>query len=87
VRAADDNGDLVLEVRDEGPGIEAQHQDRIFERFYRIDKARNRAVGGSGLGLSIVKHIAHVHQGSVSLRSAPGQGATFLLRLPLRPPA
>ncbi len=87
VRAAADHGDLVLEVRDEGPGIEAQHQDRIFERFYRIDKARNRAVGGSGLGLSIVKHIAQVHQGTVALRSAPGQGATFLLRLPLRPTA
>jgi two-component system phosphate regulon sensor histidine kinase PhoR len=73
---------LVIEVIDEGTGIHANELDRIFERFYRIDKARSRDQGGTGLGLSIVKHIAQVHAGTVSVSSTPGEGSTFTLRLP-----
>jgi two-component system phosphate regulon sensor histidine kinase PhoR len=74
----------VVEVQDTGIGIEPRHQERVFERFYRVDKARSRELGGTGLGLSIVKHITIAHEGSVSLESAPGQGSTFRIRLPLR---
>lgn len=74
----------VVEIRvtDQGPGIERQHWNRIFERFYRVDQARSRAMGGTGLGLAIVKHIALAHHGSVTVDSIPGQGSTFMLRLP-----
>jgi signal transduction histidine kinase len=58
------------------------HLDRIFERFYRVDKARSRERGGTGLGLAVVKHIAHVHGGQVSVTSTVGQGSTFTLYIP-----
>lgn len=75
--------DLVeVAVTDQGIGISAQDQSRIFERFYRVDQARSRATGGTGLGLSIVKHVAANHGGEVRVTSAEGQGATFTLRLP-----
>jgi two-component system phosphate regulon sensor histidine kinase PhoR len=77
-------GQLLLAVRDEGCGIEAEHLPRLFERFYRIDKGRSRKLGGTGLGLSIVKHIAQAHGGTVAVESVPGVGSTFTLRLPLR---
>ena len=80
-RQADDL--LVIDVRDQGMGIPREHLDRIFERFYRVDKARSRESGGTGLGLAIVKHIAQVHGGQVSVTSTVGQGSTFTLRLPL----
>ncbi len=83
VRAGRDGGGVTLEVQDTGPGIELQHQERIFERFYRVDRGRSREVGGTGLGLSIVKHVARAHGGAVAVRSAPGQGSTFTVRLPL----
>ncbi|MGE3540038.1 MAG: two-component system histidine kinase PnpS [Candidatus Tectimicrobiota bacterium] len=73
---------LVIAVRDTGPGIAREHLDRIFERFYRVDKARSREHGGTGLGLAIVKHIAQVHGGQVTVASTVGQGSTFTLRLP-----
>jgi two-component system phosphate regulon sensor histidine kinase PhoR len=76
--------ELVLSVADSGPGIAAEHHERIFERFYRVDKARSRKLGGSGLGLSIVKHIALVHHGRATVKSAPGEGSTFYIHLPLR---
>ena len=80
VRAA---GDLVeIVVVDQGIGIEADQQARIFERFYRIDPARSRDTGGTGLGLSIVKHIASDHGGDVRIWSEPGRGSTFTLRIP-----
>jgi len=69
-------------VQDEGPGIDIEHQKRIFERFYRCDKARSRESGGTGLGLSIVKHIADCHNGTVELQSQTGIGSTFSLILP-----
>ena len=73
----------VLEVEDTGIGIAPADQSRVFERFYRVDKARSRELGGTGLGLSIVKHVALSHGGSVSLRSAMGEGSIFRVQLPL----
>ena len=76
---------LQLEVEDTGIGIEAQAQQRVFERFYRVDKARSRDLGGTGLGLSIVKHIAEEHGGTVQLDSEPGRGSRFVVKFPLAP--
>ena len=74
----------MLEVADNGPGIPAQHADRIFERLYRVDPSRTRSsgVGGSGLGLSIVAAIVQGHGGRVELATAEGRGATFRVLLP-----
>ena len=69
-------------MTDQGPGIPADEQERVFERFYRLDSARARSTGGSGLGLSIVRHVMESHGGEVTLWSQPGQGSTFTLRLP-----
>jgi two-component system sensor histidine kinase SenX3 len=80
-------GEFVeISVADQGIGIPQGDLDRIFERFYRTDQARSRATGGTGLGLAIVKHIATNHGGRVDVVSTPGQGSTFTLRLPARPP-
>lgn len=73
---------LRISVEDQGPGIAREHRERIFERFYRCDKARSRKKGGTGLGLAIVKHVAQVHNGEVLLTSTPGGGATFTLVFP-----
>ncbi|WP_437185019.1 sensor histidine kinase [Planctomicrobium sp. SH668] len=78
-----DLGHVIVDVMDDGIGIAQEHRDRIFERFYRIDKARSRSGGGNGLGLSIVKHLITVFNGEISLRSHPGQGSTFTVRLPV----
>ncbi len=78
---------IELTVADQGMGIAARDLDRIFERFYRADPARSRATGGTGLGLAIVKHIVSNHGGEVSVCSTPGEGSTFTLRLPARPPS
>ncbi|TDD19661.1 two-component sensor histidine kinase [Kribbella turkmenica] len=83
--AAHPIGDLVeLTVSDQGVGIPSSDLERIFERFYRVDRARSRETGGTGLGLSIVKHIASIHGGDVRVWSVEGQGSTFTVRLPLR---
>lgn len=74
--------ETLIRVRDEGCGIEKQHLERLFERFYRVDKARSRKQGGTGLGLAIVKHIMEAHGGSVSVESQLGRGSTFTLHLP-----
>lgn len=73
---------VVLRVTDRGIGIAPEHQARVFERFFRVDKARSRATGGTGLGLAIVKHVAQNHNGVVTLWSRPGTGSTFTLQLP-----
>ncbi len=77
-----DDGKLEIFVQDDGPGIPAESLDRVFERFYRVDKARSRDQGGTGLGLSIVKHIVQAHGGEVWAKSELGKGATFFFTLP-----
>ncbi|WP_238012451.1 HAMP domain-containing sensor histidine kinase [Dactylosporangium sp. AC04546] len=79
-------GKAVLEVSDNGPGMAPEDAARVFERFYRTDPSRTRALGGSGLGLSIVAALVHAHGGEVTLRTAPGEGATFRVTLPLARP-
>jgi two-component system sensor histidine kinase SenX3 len=74
---------VAICVRDHGIGIPSRDKERIFERFYRVDRTRSRATGGTGLGLAIVRHVAQAHQGEVSVESEEGQGSTFILRLPL----
>jgi two-component system OmpR family sensor kinase len=78
---------IVLDVEDDGPGMTAEQAQRVFERFYRADAARNRASGGTGLGLAIVDGLVSAHGGTVSVRTAPGQGADFQVKLPLSPDA
>jgi two-component system OmpR family sensor kinase len=78
---------IVLEVTDHGPGLSADQADRVFERFYRADQARTRKAGGTGLGLAIVAALVAAHGGTVALRTAPGEGATFRVTLPLAPEA
>jgi two-component system sensor histidine kinase SenX3 len=79
------NGFVEIAVTDRGLGIAPEHQQRVFERFFRIDQARSRATGGTGLGLAIVKHVAANHGGDVQLWSKPGTGSTFTLRIPAHP--
>jgi two-component system phosphate regulon sensor histidine kinase PhoR len=76
------DGKIEVFVQDDGPGISAESLDRVFERFYRVDKARSREQGGTGLGLSIVKHIVQNHGGKVWVESEPGKGAKFFFTLP-----
>jgi two-component system, OmpR family, sensor kinase len=76
---------VVLDVADDGPGMTADQAQRVFERFYRADAARNRASGGTGLGLAIVAGLVSAHGGTVGLRTAPGEGADFQVKLPLSP--
>ena len=76
------DGRIEVSVRDDGPGLSPEVQPRIFERFYRVDKARSREQGGTGLGLAIVKHVIQAHGGEVRLESRLGQGTTFFLTLP-----
>ena len=79
-------GDNVeIAVTDRGIGIARADQERVFERFFRVDKARSRATGGTGLGLAIVKHVAANHNGSIRLWSQPGTGSTFTLSIPTYP--
>lgn len=82
VHIKDKNPDeLVIEVSDNGIGIAKEHQARIFERFYRVDKSHSRQSGGTGLGLSIVKRVVLFHNGKIKLKSEPGQGSTFKITL------
>jgi two-component system, OmpR family, sensor kinase len=76
---------VVLDVEDDGPGMAPEQAQRVFERFYRADAARNRASGGTGLGLAIVAGLVSAHGGAVGVRTAPGQGADFQVKLPLSP--
>jgi len=77
-------GDVILRVIDNGPGIPEEHHDRLFERFYRIDKGRSRDAGGTGLGLAIVKHIMQSHGGSVQVKSELGKGSEFICIFPVK---
>ena len=84
----DGDGDgVAFTVTDDGVGIPQRDVERIFERFYRVDKARSRGTGGTGLGLAIVRHVATNHGGEVEVTSAEGEGSTFVLRIPHGPPA
>ncbi len=81
LRAFQQDTAVVIEVADQGPGIAPEHQQKVFERFYRVDKARSRAEGGAGLGLAIVKWSVERMGGAVELKSEVGRGSTFRLRL------
>ncbi|RDU36225.1 PAS domain-containing sensor histidine kinase [Neobacillus piezotolerans] len=76
--------DIVISVKDTGIGIEEDEVPRIFERFYRVDRARSRNSGGTGLGLAIVKHIVEAHRGKITVKSRPGKGSEFILEFPKR---
>jgi two-component system sensor histidine kinase SenX3 len=80
-----DGDRLTFSVADSGMGIASQHLDRIFERFYRVDRARSRDTGGVGLGLAIVRHVAANHGGEVKVTSQEGEGSTFMLSIPVVP--
>jgi two-component system, OmpR family, phosphate regulon sensor histidine kinase PhoR len=77
------SGEAVIQIRDYGPGIPAEHLPRLTERFYRVDVGQSRAEGGTGLGLALVKHVLNRHRGRLVIESEPGQGASFTVRLPL----
>jgi two-component system sensor histidine kinase SenX3 len=79
----EDDGTAQISVTDTGVGIDPEHVERIFERFYRADPSRSRSTGGTGLGLAIVKHVANNHRGDIQVFSKLGFGSTFTLRLPI----
>jgi two-component system phosphate regulon sensor histidine kinase PhoR len=81
LRAEASDEEIRILVADDGPGIEARHLPRLFERFYRVDAGRSRELGGTGLGLSIVKHLSEAMGGGVSVESKPGAGTTFIVSL------
>ncbi|MDO4554710.1 MAG: HAMP domain-containing sensor histidine kinase, partial [Lachnospiraceae bacterium] len=74
---------FYVKVEDNGVGIPEEYQDQIFERFYRVDKARSRETGGTGLGLAITRDVALLHKGAIKVHSTPGEGTTFTMRIPL----
>lgn len=82
VQVTGEENNIALSVRDTGIGIAAPHLDRIFERFYRVDPARSRAAGGTGLGLALVKHLTDTLGGMIEVTSTPGAGSTFTVHLP-----
>ncbi|MDR2942880.1 MAG: PAS domain-containing protein [Treponema sp.] len=83
VKAYSEGKELLLEVGDKGLGIPNEHKERIFERFYRVDRSRSREYGGTGLGLSIVRHIALLHKGTAEVESHAGEGSVFRIRIPM----
>jgi heavy metal sensor kinase len=84
VTARRENGTAAVTVRDEGPGLSREDQAHVFERFFRADRSRARNSGGAGLGLAIAMALVEAHQGRLTVQSAPGSGAAFSLRLPIR---
>lgn len=80
------NGMTFVHVKDTGVGIPPEHLNRVFERLYRVDKARSREMGGTGLGLAIVKHLTRAHGGDAEVKSEPGKGCEFTIKLPTRQP-
>lgn len=81
--AISSDGQHELRVKDDGPGIAPEHLSRLFERFYRVDESRSRSVGGTGIGLSLVKHIVQRHGGRIEVQSRVGQGAEFICEFPI----
>jgi two-component system phosphate regulon sensor histidine kinase PhoR len=75
--------EILITVKDAGIGIPKEHLSRIFKRFYTVDKSRSRRLGGTGLGLYIVKHIIQLHGGSINVKSNTGEGTTFTAHLPI----
>jgi two-component system OmpR family sensor kinase len=75
-------GEAIFEIQDQGPGMTAEQAGRIFERFYRVERSRNRANGGAGLGLAIAQSLAAAHGGQIVVRTGPAKGTTFRLILP-----
>jgi len=86
VRAHQEDGVGLLEVADTGLGMTGEQAAKVFDRFYRVDKARSRAVGGAGLGLAIVASIAEAHGGQASVKTREGKGTTFTVAIPLAAP-
>ncbi|MDH4155917.1 MAG: cell wall metabolism sensor histidine kinase WalK [candidate division Zixibacteria bacterium] len=84
ISAQQAHNEIIINVRDRGSGIEKRHLPHIFERFYRVDKARSAEMGGTGLGLAITKHIVLAHGGQIDVESTLGTGSTFTIRLPVR---
>ena len=83
LRLASRHGDAVIEVEDHGLGMEPEEQKHVFEKFYRAPSHEGRLIAGTGLGLTLVAHIAKAHGGSVEVQSAPGAGSTFSILLPI----
>ena len=83
VEAEDTGSVAVLSVEDQGVGIPSEFQERVFERFFRVDQSHAKATGGTGLGLAIVKHVVTYHNGTIALRSVPNQGTKITVSLPL----
>ncbi len=84
VNISRENDTMVIVVKDNGIGISKENQEHVFERFYRVDKGRDKKAGGTGLGLSIVKHIVGYRDGTIELDSEPGEGSVFTIRIPIR---
>ncbi len=82
VRLQEREGQLIIEVTDTGPGIAAEHREKIFDRFYRIEKDRSREIGGAGLGLAIAKWAVEANGGRIELKSRENHGSTFRIVLP-----
>ena len=83
IAVSSDGKNAKIKVADTGIGIPPEHRDRIFERFYRVDKSHSKASGGTGLGLSIVKHAVQYHNGKITLESEVGKGTTITAEFPI----
>jgi signal transduction histidine kinase len=84
IAVSEERGNGIVRITDHGEGIPPQDRERIFRRFYRVDKSRSQEIAGTGLGLAITKHLVLLHRGAIDVESAPGEGATFVVRLPRR---
>jgi signal transduction histidine kinase len=82
IRVGKDGEGCYVDFADAGPGIGPEHQQRVFDRFYRVDQVRSRQNGGAGLGLAIARRAVEIHDGRIELHSEPGAGSTFRIRLP-----